>query len=63
MKYMRFLVVVLVLLLAGGLFYISPTSCNGNSQPATDITEDDTLVYEDIAEDVEEENVIDSEYH
>ena len=63
MKYMRSLVIVLVVLLAGGIFSISPTSCNGNSQPATDITEDDTLVYEDIAEDIEEESVIDSEFH
>lgn len=64
MKYMKSLVIVLVVLLAGGIFSISPTSCNGNSQPGTDITEDDTLVYKDIEEDIEEEeSVIDSEYH
>ena len=64
MKYMKSLVIVLVVLLIGGIFSTRPTSCNGNSQPANDYAVEDTLVYDKVAEDVEdEENVIDSEKH
>ncbi len=45
-------------MLIGGFFSISPTLCNSSSQPATDCTEEDCLVYEEVADDVEDEECL-----
>ena len=51
MKHMRFLVIIMVLMIIGGAFNISPMSCNSSSQLTTDSTEEDSLVYEEVADD------------
>lgn len=55
---MRSLVIVLALLLIGGIFSISLTSCNGSSQLAADNTEEETLAYEEVADDVEDDDSV-----
>ena len=55
---MRFLVIIMVLMLIGGFFSISPMSCNSGSRPATDCTEEDSLAYEEVADDAEDEESI-----
>lgn len=55
MRYMRFFVIVLVLLLVGGIFSISPTSCEGSNSPVEDSYECNTIFYEDV-DDNDEDN-------
>lgn len=38
-------------MIIGGAFNISPMSCNSSSQLTTDSTEEDSLVYEEVADD------------
>lgn len=67
MRYMRFMVVVLIQLLIVGIFSISPTSCKESLSPVEDSSEGDTIVYKNV-DDSDDDNddhgvIADYAYH
>ena len=70
MKYMRCLVIIMVLVLIEGAFNISPTSCISSSQSAADSPKGDTIVYDytaqnedSIVENDNDEETVSDQYH
>lgn len=70
MKYMRYLVIIMVLVLIEGAFHISPTSCISSSHSAADSPKGDTIVCDytaqnedSIFENDNDEETVSDQYH